>query len=285
MGDCRAEHTAWLRLHRLVPDEWLDAYWSRDLDKWIVYSYPYAHGPQRALLLDQLGWFTVLDDLFDGPLGRDLPRAQDLLDRLVCVTRGGGDAAPGPVGAWADIWARVTDGMSTGWRDRFAADWTSCLDTFRAETRHRCAGTMPTVREAVPLRRHASAFFPAMNMLERLRRAELPDHVHAAPGFRLLRAGVADIGTLMNDVFSLPREENQDAPFNTVVLLCRERGHTRAEALAAVRADIDRLRRECVRLRDALGRQFPECQWYLRGTAQIVNGVYRWSRTTGRYRD
>ncbi|SDD79487.1 terpene synthase family protein [Actinokineospora iranica] len=280
-----ADHVAWLRLRDLVPGREIHRYQAQGLWKLIAYSYPRAQGAARLLLIDILGWFTVLDDHFDGPPGRDPEQARALVDLLVNAPA---DSPADPrtaaiLAAWQDIRRRQCLGMSDAWARRTAAEWARCLDTFVTEARHRADGTLPTPDDAVPLRRHASCLYPFMNMLERVRGAELPDRLRADPAFDRLRAHTADAATLINDVFSLSREEERDSPFNMVVILQRHQGADRPAALAAVRAWIEGLRRESDALRESLSREYPDQSWYLRQTARLVDGVHRWSSTTFRY--
>ncbi|MCA1224336.1 terpene synthase family protein [Streptomyces sp. 8L] len=302
-------HTAWLLRHGLLQETALGRYQAYALPDLITYAYPRTGGDERRLLVDILGWFTILDDHFDGPAGRDLAGARDLVRRLLDVLDnpvrnadehldGVPDVIPdaiavpeppaGPahlLAAWRDLWDRQRTGMPAAWSRRAARDWARCLTTFVTEAFHRTAVTLPTVRQAVHLRRHASCLYPFMNMLERAPGAALPEEVHAERELRLLRAHVADTATLINDLYSLEREERHSCPFNMIVILRREQRMSRAAAVAAVRAEVDRLGARSDILRNYLAAHHPGADRYLRGTRQLVEGVRLWSSTTNRYTD
>ncbi|MER5772260.1 hypothetical protein [Streptomyces sp. NPDC001985] len=281
------EHSAWLLRHRLLPEAELERYHTYALPELIRRAYPGAPGGERGLLTDILGWYTVVDDLFDGPLGRDVPGARALVRELTGVTRSPGGRSlggAGVVGAWCDLWDRQCRGRTALWCRRAAGDWTRTLGTFATETAHRARGGLPSVAESALLRRWAGGLYPFMNMLEHVQGAELPARLRARPAWRRLRAHTADAATLINDLFSLAREEEQNCGFNMVVVLRRERGLTREEALTAVRERVRRLEEESALLRSGLAREFPGSRWYLEGTRQLVAGVRAWTGSTARYR-
>ncbi len=134
------------------------------------------------------------------------------------------------------------------------------------------------------LRRHGSCLYPFMNILERVHGSDAPAALHAEPALHRLRANTADAATLINDLYSLEREERQTAAaFNTVLTLQRARGCTRSRAVRAVRDRVARLRRESEELRRELRRRHPEGRWYLDGTRELVAGVQAWTSTSDRY--
>ncbi|MFF8954426.1 hypothetical protein [Streptomyces sp. NPDC014894] len=279
-------HTAWLVRHRLLAGAEEELYRSYALPELIRHAYPGAPVAERELLTDLLGWYTVLDDRFDGPLGRDPALARGLVRRLteIMVTPPAVRPARGVLGAWSELWVRQCRGRTAVWRSRAARDWSDCLGTFVAETAHRSRGSLPSVAETTLLRRHASCLYPFMNMLERVQGAELPRRLRAGPAWHRLRAHTADAATLVNDLYSLAREEERGSGFNMVLVLRREHGLGREEALTAVRNRVRVLRRESELLRARLAREHPGCGRYLEGTRELVDGVCAWSATTARYR-
>ncbi|MFD5921321.1 cytochrome P450 [Kitasatospora sp. NPDC058201] len=283
-----ARHTGWTLAHGLLTPPDLRRYQTYALPELIGHSYPRARGAELDLLVDVLGWFTILDDRFDGPPGRRPAEARAIVGPLLGVLEGGpapaGLPQPPLLGAWRELWRRQAAPMSPAWRDRAAAEWRACLETFLAETAHRAARTVPDLAETVRLRRHASCLYPFMGILERVHGAEAPAGLLAEPELHRLRANTADIATLINDLYSADREERQNsAAFNTVLTLQRVRGCTRSRAAAAVRARIDRLTTESENLRRRLLRRHPAGHWYLDGTRELVEGVYAWTSTSRRY--
>ncbi|MGW4895433.1 cytochrome P450 [Kitasatospora sp. NPDC004240] len=300
-------HITWALAHGLLTPAALPHYRSDALQELIGHSYPRATGAELDLLMDVLGWFTVLDDRFDGPTGRCLTEARATVDPLLATLHPAGGKADdeadgrtgaeahnrrsgtpttpdGLLGAWQDLWPRQCAPMPPAWRRRAALEWRACLDTFAAEAAHRARGTVPGLTETIRLRRHASCLYPFMNILERVYGSEAPARLLAEPALRLLRAHTADAATLLNDLYSLDREERQPTtPFNTVVALQRARGCSRRRAVAAVRARVGRLREESEDLRRELLRDHPAGSWYLDGTRELVDGVQAWCSTTPRY--
>ncbi|GGZ48256.1 hypothetical protein GCM10010387_48100 [Streptomyces inusitatus] len=279
-------HTGWLARHRLLAEGESALYRSYALPELIRLSYPGAPAAERELLTDLLGWYTVLDDRFDGPLGRDPALAGALVRRLTDVMDAPARVRParGVVTAWSELWQRQCRGRTTVWRRRSARDWADCLGTFVAETAHRSRGSLPSVAEATLLRRHASCLYPFMNMLERVEGAELPGRLRARPAWHRLRSHTADAATLVNDLCSLAREEERDSGFNMVLVLSHEHGLSRDQALSAVRNRVRVLRRESEVLRGRLAREHPGSRRYLEGTRELVDGVCAWSGSTARYR-
>ncbi|MEU1424346.1 cytochrome P450 [Kitasatospora sp. NPDC005751] len=288
-----ARHADWVVGHGLLTPADLPRYQAYALPELIGHAYPRARGAELDLLVDVLGWFTILDDRFDGAPGRHPDRARALVDPLLAVLTGPDRAtapagpAPGDdrlLGAWRELWLRQNEGMSPAWRARGATEWRSCLDTFIAEAVHRSRGTSPGLPETMRLRRHASCLYPFMNILERVHGADAPAGLHADPELHRLRAHTADAATLINDLYSLEREERQPAAaFNTVLTLQRVRGCTRRRAELSVRARIARLREESRTLRRRLRRRHPAGHWYLDGSRELVDGVYAWTSTSRRY--
>ncbi|GAA1401835.1 hypothetical protein GCM10009639_44640 [Kitasatospora putterlickiae] len=283
-----ARHSDWALAHGLLAPEDLARYHTYALPELIGHSYPRARGAELDLLVDILGWFTILDDRFDGPPGRDPAEARGIVEPLLAVLAGRpvppGTSQPHLLDAWRELWQRQTAPMPPGWRRRAAAEWRSCLRTFLAETAHRAARTQPDLAETVRLRRHASCLYPFMDILEHVHGGEAPAGLHADPALHRLRANTADAATLINDLYSADREERQNvAAFNTVLTLQRIRGCTRSRAARAVGARIDRLKAESDALRRSLLLRHPSGRWYLDGTRELVEGVYAWTSTSLRY--
>ncbi|MFF2146066.1 cytochrome P450 [Kitasatospora sp. NPDC058190] len=284
-------HADWaVRQGLLTPAE-LPGYRTYALHELIGLAFPTARGGELDLLVDMLGWFTILDDRFDGPPGRRPTQARALVDPLITALDGGAPADTADdrlLVAWRELWDRQTRAMSPAWRARAAREWRACLATFTAEAEHRSRGTVPalglSLTDTMRLRRHGSCAYPFMNILERVHGADAPAALHAEPALHRLRANTADAATLINDLYSLEREERQSAAaFNTVLTLQRVRGCTRSRAVRAVRARVSRLRQENEELRRELGRRHPAGRWYLDGTRELVAGVHAWTSTSVRY--
>ncbi|MFC5665158.1 cytochrome P450 [Kitasatospora misakiensis] len=283
-----ARHSDWALAHGLLAPADLARYHTYALPELIGHSYPRARGAELDLLIDVLGWFTILDDRFDGPPGRDPAQARAIVEPLLAVLAGRpvptGTPQPQLLDAWRELWQRQSAPMPADWRRRTAGEWRACLETFLAETAHRAARTHPDLTETVRLRRHASCLYPFMGILEHVHGGEAPAALHADPALHRLRANTADVSTLINDLYSADREARQKlAAFNTVLTLQRVRGCTRARAVRAVGSRIARLTAESETLRRRLLLRHPAGHWYLDGTRELVDGVYAWTSTSRRY--
>ncbi|MBD0674739.1 terpene synthase family protein, partial [Streptomyces sp. CBMA156] len=284
-------HADWaVRRGLLTPSE-LPRYRAYALHELIGHAFPRVRGAELDLLVDVLGWFTILDDRFDGSPGRHPAEAHALVDPLIAVldgARGGSPSDGRLLDSWRELWHRQTASMSPEWRARAAREWRACLATFPAEADHRARGTVPALgldlTDTMRLRRHGSCLYPFMNIMERVHGADAPAALHAEPALHRLRANTADAATLINDLYSLEREERQTtAAFNTVLTLQRTHGCTRGRAVHAVRVQVARLRQESEELRLELLRRHPAGRWYLEGTRQLVAGVQAWTSTSDRY--
>ncbi|MEE1788382.1 cytochrome P450 [Streptomyces sp. SP17BM10] len=284
-----ARHADWAVDRGLLTPAELPRYQAYALPELIGHAYPRTRGADLDLLIDVLGWFTILDDRFDGAPGRRPAGARAIVDPLIAVLDGAAPAAGDDLltAAWRELWHRQSESASPAWRARAAREWRACLATFPAEAEHRAHGTVPRLglAETMRLRRHGSCLYPFMNILERVHGADAPAALHAEPALHRLRAHTADAATLINDLYSLRREERQGAAaFNTVLTLQRLRGCTRMRAVGAVRARVAQLRNESALLRRELLRRHPESDWYLDGTRELVDGAQAWTSTSRRYR-
>ncbi len=282
-------HADWTVRHGLLTPSELPGYRAYALHELIGHAFPRARGAELDLLVDMLGWFTILDDRFDGTPGRCPTEARAVVDPLIAVLDGRQSPSDDQLlSSWQGLWERQTASMSPTWRVRAAREWRACLATFPAEADHRARGTVPAhglgLADTMRLRRHGSCLYPFMNILERVHGSDAPAALHAEPALHRLRANTADAATLINDLYSLEREERQTAAaFNTVLTLQRARGCTRSRAVRAVRDRVARLRRESEELRRELRRRHPEGRWYLDGTRELVAGVQAWTSTSDRY--
>ncbi|MFG2907869.1 cytochrome P450 [Kitasatospora sp. NPDC048286] len=284
-------HADWVVRHGLLTPPELPRYRAYALHELIGHAFPRTRGAELDLLVDMLGWFTILDDRFDGSPGRHPDEARALVDPLIAVLDGAPGGSPSEshtLLSWRELWQRQTASMSPEWRARAAREWRACLATFPAEADHRARGTVPALgldlTDTMHLRRHGSCLYPFMNILERVHGADAPAALHAEPALHRLRANTADAATLINDLYSLRREERQPgAAFNTVIALQRAHGCTRSRAVHSVRAQVVRLQQESEELRRELLCRHPAGRWYLDGTRELIAGVLAWTSTSNRY--
>ncbi|WP_371666616.1 hypothetical protein OG985_46310 [Streptomyces sp. NBC_00289] len=285
----RQRNIAWMCEHSLlVTAEEINGFNSWRLPELIAYAFPKAHGKELDILVDMLGWYTFVDDYFDGPVGHSRISSKNIIKPMIDTLHNdasdvAGDISVPVLAAWADLWHRQTEGMSTAWRGRAAKEWKACLGTFIDESSYRETRSFISTEDLVPLRRHASCLYPFMNMLERVLGDEVPSLLLDDREMKYLRAHTADIATCINDLYSLEREERQGEQFNMVLNLQRVHGCGRDEAMAATRAKIYQLLDECVQLSSSITQSYPSSLRYVEGIQAMVNGIYLWTSKTDRY--
>lgn len=290
----RARHLAWARRFGLIGGERHAARYVRwRITELAALTYPAASGADLDVTVDTLGWFTLLDDQYDGTRRFRAGELADLRDELMDRMTG---RATGPsrvplVRAWADLGPRILAGMSRRWQARAAASWRELLDACVVEADLTAEGphaveTYLTVRRAAVMGDFASV------LLERAARCELPDPVWEDPHIARVRRCVADVALLLNDRNSLPRELARGDDVNLAVVLHKARGLSVPQALEELRA----------RERDAVAQLAAERQAFLdshragpvppgpdavtrflAGAQDMVTGLRAWYATTGRY--
>jgi hypothetical protein len=256
--------------------------------------YPGATGPDLDVAADALGWFTLLDDQFDGirrfRAAGVLGLRDELLDHLTGQATAAGDIPL--VRAWADLCPRMLAGMSASWAARAAGCWGDHLDACTAEECLSADGP-DAIGRYLAVRRISVGGYLGTILLERVLCCELPPAVRESPQIAAIRRAVADIAVFLNDISSVEREVARGDQVNLVIVLRDRLGCSQAQAAA----DLYRRARTSNRLIEAQQREllamFPRlglasreraavCR-YLAGASQIVTGLRCWYATTGRY--
>lgn len=287
LAEAERGHLEWLTAHGLLrTDGEVAVYESWALPDLVCHSFPCAGGAELRLLLDAAGWVAVLDDHFDGPAGRSAPAARTVVAPLLAVLRGEptertDQAECGLTTAWRDLWLRQSAGAAPVWLARAAADWRACFTAFVEEAAHRQNHTVPTLPDAVPLRRDASCVLPFTTLLERV--TGVPPALVGHEDHDRLRCVTADIASYLNDLYSLARDERRGEPHNLVLILRAVGGLSKIEAIEDVRARIHRLTEERDQVAARVARAHPRARPYLDGMLALLDGVRRWSSTSGRY--
>ncbi|TDC63839.1 terpene synthase family protein [Streptomyces hainanensis] len=294
----RAHHLDWVRRHGLVAgEEAVRRYQGWQLTDLAAYAYPEAGGGDLDLVTDAVCLGFPLDDLFDGPFGRQPERVAQLVTELAAVpyrvpgTRPRLDAPV--VRAYTDVWRRSVVGMSQDWRARAAANLARFFRAYVREARNRAQGAPMDEAGYVRLRRQAVGTAPCFDLIERAGHFEVPPGLYWSREVRLLTRCAGDVVFLCNDVHSVEREEAQGDPHNLVLIRERTRGSSREEAVRQV----TRLVASRARLFVALSARVPElCErWgvddrgradlerYLTGLRGWMVGNQRWGVVTARY--
>ncbi len=204
---------------------------SHDYALLCAYTHPDAAPPELDLITDWYVWFFYFDDHFLGAYKRtlDLDGAQKYLTRLSTFAplQPGGAAPPAdpadPVErGLADLWARTTPTVSTGWRKRFGVSFKALLDESFWELRHRRAGSAPNPIEYIEKRRKMGGAVVAAHLVEHAVGSEVPELLAATRQFATLADAFADAVHLCNDIFSYAKEigaEGEQA--NAIVVASR----------------------------------------------------------------
>lgn len=210
---------------------------------------PYLHpGPVSARRLTVIGLFNAILFWLNDTVGREkyghLSEAEQLrarheLERLcrLLETRIAPDG-PSPVeAATVDFLSQLDALADPRWRDDFLASTVAHLRTAIRDQNARARGDLLTVGEYIDLRAEVSGMYPAIALCEFGRNSYLSEQ-HLAPAglsadLRRLHVLTAEIGALMNDMFSFEKECIADrSDFNLIpVCLFNTPGATLADAV------------------------------------------------------
>lgn len=253
--------------------------------------------PDLDLGCSFVGWFCTFDDQFDGTLGRDPQAVQAHIETLRELVH----SAPGvtlrgapPVAvAFADLWAREQDGMSPVWRSRAVRHWDQYLQAQVQEAVHRRDDIEPGVEEYLQLR-YASGFMPPLwDAVERIWRCEVPAAAYESPLLHAMRDAANQNINIVNDVYSLAKEEARGDHHNLVLVLERQEACSRPDALKTTYRMINDWMQEFLTaeaqlplLYDTLGMP-PSARAavarFTQGMRAAIRGNYDWCSRTTRY--
>ncbi|MDH6124667.1 hypothetical protein [Kitasatospora sp. GP82] len=288
------QHRNWLQRHRelaAVVDPSTYARW--DIVELAALVYPESTAEDLALAADLMGFYFLFDDQFDGSLGRRPDQVAMLCERLTAITYGARPAGTSVERAFADLWRRITKGMTARWKARAAYHWEWYFACHPAEAAGRNAGQPPDRDGYLMLRRGTAAMESIFDMIERLGRFEVPQHVLHHPLLRELRQLAADIPSFTNDVRSYAQEAQRGDVANLVMIVQRDRSCSAEEACAVVWDEAQRMADRFFELREQLPdayrwmeldrAQQQVAQRYADGMALWLAGYLRWESRTARY--
>ncbi|GAA2237605.1 MULTISPECIES: terpene synthase family protein [Kitasatospora] len=288
-------HLEWLRRHReLVTVVSEPTYTGWDITELASLVYPESSAEDLALAADLMGFYFLFDDQFDGPLGRRPDQVALVCERLTAIAYGAHPAGTSPAErAFADLWRRISRGMTDRWRARAAYNWEFYFACHPAEAAGRNIGQPPDRESYLTLRRGTAAMESIFDMIERLGRFEVPQQVMHHPLLRQMRQLAADIPSFTNDVRSYPQEARRGDVANLVMIVQRDRSCSAEEACAVVWDEAQRMADRFCGLRDELA---DLCRWmaldeaqqraarrYADGMAFWIAGYLRWESRTLRY--
>ncbi|MCD9872832.1 terpene synthase family protein [Streptomyces guryensis] len=201
--------------------------------------------------------------------------------------------APPVAVAFADLWAREQDGMSPTWRERAVRHWEQYLQAHVQEAVHRRDDVWPDVAEYLQLR-HASGFMPPLwDAVERIWRCEVPDAVYDSPELRTMRDADSQNINIVNDVYSLAKEEARGDGHNLVLVLEQQEACTRPDALKTAYRMINNWMQAFLTaeaqlplLYGTVGLSAParaDVARFAQGMRAAIRGNYDWCSRTARY--
>jgi pentalenene synthase len=206
------------------------------------FMYPDALGADLDVAVDALGWFTLLDDQFDGFRRTRTGRLRSLRNDLIgCLESESRSTSQVPiVSAWSDVCARMRAGMPEWWLARNTEYWRTFLDACMDEEFLSTAGS-DAVDRYLATRMVSGAGYIGVVLLERTLRCALSGNVWHAPPMPLIRRSIARVALFANDFCSVPREAARLDQVNLVTLLQIRHGYSRSQALSAVAEGSPRL--------------------------------------------
>ncbi|MBG0851347.1 hypothetical protein I2W78_05625 [Streptomyces spinoverrucosus] len=299
LDQAREHHIAWLREHSLLTSTaQVQRYLTYRMSEAVACCYPDAGGADLAVATDFTGWARLFDDMLDAPGVNSVRTAEEARNRLLALS----SKAPTVSGvspctpietSFADMWSRVTEGMSPSWQQRF----TRILDRFLAacctETRNRQQHTQLTAEQYRTLRRDSVWCEGFFALIERTNRLEVPAQLFSTSQFTVVQNAGSDLVALLNDLYSFKVEESKGDCHNMVLITEKERGCSRDEAIAHVRQDIKDLTRQFLdgeghlpALYRSLGlnaHQRLAAERYVEGMRNFVATTRDWSATSDRY--
>ncbi|MEW2436050.1 hypothetical protein AB0952_18125 [Streptomyces caniferus] len=261
-----------------------------------AYYYPDVDADDLALGYDLMGWFFLFDDQFTVPTGQ-YPVAAVADCREMIRLALASSATTGPettplVVAFADVWTRMSIGMSPQWRAQTTRDILDYLWANLTEVADARANTHLTPAEYLQLRRKTIGVRISLATGERVGHFEVPALARSSSLLERMRLIAIDHTILTNEVHSLDKEEAAGEP-NLILMHMRDQQLSRTQAISQTVKEADNTAQ---RFRDH-ERQIPQlCTDLALSTADraavrsyvdvmraLIRGHYDWSRTAGRY--
>ncbi|MEV7021289.1 hypothetical protein [Kitasatospora sp. NPDC093558] len=236
VDQARAAAVDWLQAFGLLRDrESVDDFTAWRLTEVAGWFYPHATAEDCATAAQMMGWyFLPFDDQLDGGIGRSPREVAGIARTLIAVLHG----EPVPTGmrcptitAFADLWGRMTRGMSAPLRERVRYHWSSYFSSQVTEALDRRAGYAYTDLESYfAFRAETSCAFGLHDLAEVWGGTELPAHLWHHPALARMRQLGADLVAIRNDSMSLPHED-VDGLHNTIHIVERAYSCTRQQAV------------------------------------------------------
>ena len=230
-----ASHLEWLTTNGILPKEAAARYEAWKLTEYTAVTYPWASADDLKTAADLYGWLSLFDDYLDGSKQRSLAETRTKCAAITAVIHGQAptaDPAADPfVGSFADVWSRLSDGMSEYWLARHRRNWQAYLNCYAWENTARATAYTPPLEEYLEHRRWSSVMDATFDLIERFNRSELPRCAAEDPRFETLHLLAVRIVLVVNDVFSAEKEEEDGDPYALLKVLGHHENLTYNESL------------------------------------------------------
>ncbi|MFJ3883174.1 germacradienol/geosmin synthase [Streptomyces sp. NPDC090077] len=261
----------------------------------------------QELLLNAcwLTWGTYADDYYPVVFGQsgDIAGAKAATRRLIAMMPvEAGETVPAPLtvleSSLAELWARTVAGMTEAGRAEFRATMAEMLESWVWEVENQFHRRVPDPVDYAEMRRLTFGSRMTMYMCRLGQEGRgIPDEVYRSGTVRALENAAADVGCLVNDLFSYRKEVEFEGELHNHVLvtrtffdigypealhICHSLLEQRLEEFRHVAADQLPVLYEDRRL-DAGARAAVDA--YVGELQDWLTGVLHWHRMTGRYRD
>ncbi|WP_328405093.1 hypothetical protein OHS70_37440 [Streptomyces sp. NBC_00390] len=293
-----AHHIAWIQEHGLLSRGSLREYHRWDVPGVAARFWPHATGADLELGMDIAGWFLLVDDQFDGPLGIQPHRVAQIIQQLIDIVYSSPGAVPKEnltpaASGLASIRSRQVRGMSASWQQRSARNWEDFLNAYTSETINRRSGIVPDVETYLRLRHKAGLENVLIDCAERMGHYELPETVFSMPEIQKMHNATVQVVNIIQDAFSVAKEEARGDFHNLVLVLQHHRLCSRQEALTETRSIVRRHTDEFLHLKSQLPALFDAAALPLpdRESAYVfvddlqaqMRACHDWCRTSSRY--
>ncbi|MGA4844945.1 terpene synthase family protein [Streptomyces sp. G5(2025)] len=193
-------------------------------------------GPERfEALCKYVLWVWAVDDGLDERVSaRDTVFVTEAVAELTRAIEGAGEVRSPVARAGRQVHALVCAGRSAQWCEEFTAEVMMWLATFVREVAAVRLGHVMAMEEYLPHRRYTSVLGWFMHLSEYAVGVDLPHQVRMLPAMVEVRYRGAEWIGIYNDVFSVDREDAVGYPFNSVLIVQRERRCSRQEAVEIV---------------------------------------------------
>ncbi|MEU2157635.1 hypothetical protein ABZ532_21940 [Streptomyces sp. NPDC019396] len=293
-----AHHYEWVQEHALLSRRGLREYSRWDVPEVAARFWPHASGADLELGMDIAGWFLLVDDQFDGPLGVQPHRVARIIQELIDVVYSppavtAKESLTSAASGLASLWSRQIRGMSAVWQHRSARNWEDFLNAYTSESVYRHDGIVPDIDAYLSLRHKAGLENVLIDYAERIGRYELSAAVLALPAIKKMHNATVQVVNVVQDAFSVAKEEARGDCHNLILVLQHHRNYSREEAIEKSKSIVRDHTDEFLRLKSQLPALFDTAALPSsdRETAYVfvddlqsqMKACHDWCRNSGRY--